>query len=146
MKSTKQSVSFSSSKSIYFLHGQGQRRFFEPISQQKVASLVIHRRVRKFCARTGKNSGKKKQPCGAQSTSLIHFIQDVSMFQRIPMLQRCLSTAHSWEKLSQGLQDESCPEHQRHFEVSFLSHPILGRPEERLQGNGLLLNFCMIMK
>lgn len=107
MKSTKQSVSFSSSKSIYFLHGQGQRRLFEPISQQKVASLVIHRRVRKFCAWTGKNSGKKKQPCGAQSTSLIHFIQDVSMFQRIPMLQRCLSTAHSWEKLSQGLRDES---------------------------------------
>lgn len=94
MKSTKQSVSFSSSKSIYFLHGRGQRRFFEPISQQKVASLVIHRRVRKFCARTGKNSGKKN-PCSAQSTSFIHFIQDVSMFQRIPMILRCLSTGKS---------------------------------------------------
>lgn len=121
-------MSHSPLQSIYLFPSwpRGKGRFFEPISQQKVASPVIHCRVRKFCARTGKNSGKKKKPVGpkARPRSILHRM--CQCCQGFPVLLRCLSPDYSREKLSQGLRDESRSQHKEHFEVSFLSQTILG--------------------
>lgn len=88
MNSTKQSVSLCSSKSIYCLHGQGQRRIFEPISQQKCSFPVIHHPVRKFCAWTGKNSGnKKKNPVDPKHVPFPFIWHKIGIFQSIPRLQ-----------------------------------------------------------
>lgn len=147
MKSTKQSVSFSSSKSISFM-ARGKGGFLNPFPSKRSLPLWFtapwDKRVRKFCARSGKNSGKKNL-WSPKHVPYPFYTRVCQCSKGFPVFQSCLSADYSWEKLSQGLQDES-PWTWGTFWGFFSFSDSSWEPEERLQGNGLLFNFCMIKK
>lgn len=149
MKSTKQSVSFSSSKSISFM-ARGKGGFLNPFPSKRSLLPPLwftapwDKRVRKFSARTGKNSGKQKpvEP-KARPLSILH--KSVSMFQRIPSVPE---PSQRWLFLGKALPGTpgrvTLWTWGTFWGFSFSDSS--WEPEERLQGNGLLFDFCMIKK
>lgn len=130
MKSTKQSVSFSCSKSISFM-ARGKGGFLNPFpSKRSLLPPLRDSPPRETNGWGNSLPGLVKIQGNKNLWSPKHvpypfYTRVCQCSKGFPVFQSRLSADYSWEKLSQGLRDESHSEHEEHFEV-FLFQTVLG--------------------